>query len=242
MVGDGIAPGSTVLCPHCRNQFVMSSAPAEAAPGPGPAPAGPGPSVPGAGPAQAPAGPQPGPAPAAPRAGPAPGAGTVPAPTVQAVWSDVGRRRSPMEASSFLLGAGLVFVFVAVIVVIFIVVLNARPPERGPGPGTTGRSGTVDLNAKVSCSPTEMRITNLDPFAWTDVKVGINPRDGGGFWALVTEDEERYTEPGLYVRLPYSRFEDSTGVTFDASGADVKTVVIKATTSEGPGERTVKQK
>ena len=142
-----------------------------------------------------------------------------------------------------MLGAGLVFVFVGVIVVIFIVVLNARPAKRGPGPRSTSGSGTVDLKAKVACSPTEIRITNLDPFAWTDVKVGINTRGGkGGFWARVTRDEEKYTEPGRYLALPFGRFEDSAGDTFDSSGADVRTIVIKATTSEGDGECKVKQK
>ena len=147
-----------------------------------------------------------------------------------------------MSGSNFMLGAGLVFVFVGVIVVIFIVVLNARPAKRGKGP-SSARSGTVDLNAKVSCSPTEIKVTNLDPFAWKDVKVGINTRDGkGGFWARVKRDEEKYTEPGLYVTLPYSRFENSAGDAFDATGEDVRNIFIKATTSEGPGECKVTRK
>ena len=142
-----------------------------------------------------------------------------------------------------MLGAGLVFVFVGVVVVIFIVVLNARPANRGPGPRATRGSGTVDLKAKVGCSPTEIKITSLDTLAWTDVKVGINTRNGkGGFWARVTRDEEKYTKPGRHLALPYSRFENSAGDTFDSSGADVRTIIVKATTSEGAGECKVKRK
>ena len=110
-------------------------------------------------------------------------------------------------------------------------------------PRSTTGLGSVDLKAKVSLSPTEIKITNLDPFAWTDVKVGINASRGkGGFWARVNKDEEKYTEPGHYLALPYSRFQNSAGDTFDPSGGDMETVIIKAATSEGAGVCKFKQK
>jgi hypothetical protein len=234
MVGDGIAPGSTILCPHCQNQFVMTAAPLPAAPTPAPAQA------PGAG--SAPTGSLPGPTPLAPASGPGPG-GFPSQPVIKAVWSDVGRRHSPLQATNIMLGAGLVFVLIGVVAVVFYYVLQARsnlPSVKSP---REANSGVVDLDAKVTCSPTEISITNTDPFAWTDVKVGINTSGGrGGYWADVKREEERYTESGRRLTLPFKRFTDSAGNTLDSAGLSVSNVLIKAKTSAGQGQCMAKVK
>ncbi len=238
MVGDQIAIGTPVICPHCRNQFVMNEAilaaamqpmaapasqpvaPAYGQPGSPQAPGyGPGPAAPPQG--VAPPGPQP--APPRPAPGPAP---PQPAPRQAASQpAPPARRKSALGAEQFLMVGG---VFLVAAVVLVVVMGRERQPS-AEAIQRLEQNVPTKPPVKFKYSKTVLTVINQDSREWSDVEVRINPdpEDGAGGYSF----KAGKVPNGREKKLPLNQFMSPSGKAF---AGRVERVAVLAKTVDGP--------
>lgn len=240
MVGDQIAVGTPVICPHCRNQFVMNEAILAAAKEPMAAPAsqpaapahthpgtpqatayGPGPAAPPQG--AAPAGPQsapprPAPAHAPPQAAPR---------QASAQPAQPPRRKSGLGAEQFLMVGG---VFLVAAVVLVIVMGRERQPS-AEAIHRAEQNVPAKPPVKFKYSKTVLTVINQDSRDWSDVEVRINPdpEDGAGGYSF----KAGKVPNGREKKLPLNQFMSPSGKAF---AGRVERVSVLAKTVDGPVE------
>ncbi len=213
MVGDGIAPGSAVICPHCQNQFAMTQAPAPSAAAPRPAPArAPEPQVP-------------------PLGGQAPTPTlSMPAPKVAADPTGTVRHRGA-DSSTMMLVGGVSVLGLVVILGIFFLVL-AQPARKSAPKKSGDGDGLVKLRAHVRCSSSEITLTNKDPFDWHDVVIEVRSDAGGSPYRL----EVGRMVDGRVKSFGFEQFVNDSGDKL-GSRSEISTILVRGDVQDvGPGE------
>ncbi len=255
MVGDQIAIGTPVICPHCRNQFLMNEAILAAAiqPAPSPQPTAqdrgaastPAESPPG-GAAVGPAREMPSPRPAPPRdAGPAPSPAPAPQPQASAPPGMHGpapaapRTAAARTAATDVAGRARSSFGIEHIMVLLLIVGGAGIAVVGMLVGLGRESQTPRIkepepleaqgpHLKVSYSNKTISIVNCDPFAWRDVEIRINPdpADNEGGYRL---HHDRIAA-GRRKRFMLGEFLGPSGRSFSGR---IDRVVVEAAAGEG---------
>lgn len=119
---------------------------------------------------------------------------------------------------------GCLGVFVAVFAIILLISL-----VNGSGDKETA-SDVVGLHASYGRSATQVKVTNMDDFAWTEVELRLNPGVASAYEYHLSE-----LKPGESATIGLLNFTKSNGDRFNPFQSSVKELHIIAQTKQGEG-------
>jgi len=119
-------------------------------------------------------------------------------------------------------------ILIIIVVIVFISIFNETSKESGSSAPSTPKE-EIKLNAAVRFTGTQFVIQNNNDFAWTNVKLEINPgilKSGFTYKALRIEPNTTYTVGAM-------QFSKSDGTRFNPFSIKPKEIFISADTPKG---------